>query len=326
MLNWYTKSFFVISVLIALAMSWYSMTDLAANYYYLPLWLAVLVSLAFDVGALFLGLVAVEYAKTNDSGFLAEAGTFLFVLTSIYINVSHADIASYGLPGMIMFGSAPVIAGITLKVYLHFVTRQARRESGRLVQRLPVTGKLTWLIYPKQSFSLLKVSMRQRLMSAADVVQLPEDKHNLFSGNKTTHETAIKAQATLPDMPSKAPESLSEASDKKSKALSSTGDKKPSLIDKTSDMSDDMHKAMSARTETDIDEIVYSGDIVSLPAWLPYEPTMSVSKIADKCVENGETSIANVLQYATHIKGTPANYSTVQRAVLRARAKAEGIM
>lgn len=311
MLNWYTKAFFVISVLIALAMSWYSMTDLATTYYQVPLWLSVLISLAFDVGALFLGLVSVEYAKTNDSGFLAEAGTFMFVLASIYINVSHAQVASYGLPGMVMFGSAPVIAGIALKVYLSFITRQARQESGRIVQRLPVAGKLTWFIYPKQSFSLLKVAMRHRLMSAADKLALMEDKHGLFQP-KAIDQTPVKAEASLPDMPSKAPESLPEASDNYRKALPRVADKRPETIPQ--------------RSEADIDEIVHSVERVPLPAWLPDEPTMSISKLADKCVENGETSIANVLEYARQIKGNPVNYSTVQKAVLRARAKAEGIV
>jgi hypothetical protein len=311
MLNWYTKAFFVISVLIALSMSWYSMTDLASGHYGVPLWLSVLISLAFDVGALFLGLVSVEYAKTNDSGFLAEAGTFLFVLASIYINVSHAQIALYGTPGMVMFGSAPVIAGIALKVYLNFITRQARREAGRIVQRVPVTGKLTWLIYPTQSFGLLKVAMRHRLMSAADTMELPEDKHNIFLG-KAKSQAAIKAEASVSDMPSKAPEILPEASDNTIKALPETTHNVPHQL--------------SGRSEADIDEIVYSADIVSLPGWLPREPTMSISKIADKCVENGETSIANVLQYATDIKGRSVNYATVQKAVLRARAKAEGLV
>jgi len=311
MLNWYTKAFFLISVLIALAMSWYSMTDLATNFYGVPLWLAVLVSLAFDVGALALGLVSVEYAKTNDSGFLAEAGTFAFVLASIYINVSHASIAGYGIPGMVMFGSAPVIAGIVLKVYLNFVTRQARREAGRLVERLPVTGKLTWLLYPKQSFALLRVAMQHRLMSAADVLQLPEDKHGLFD-RKALADKAQVIQATVQDMPSKAPESLPEASEIPRQALPKAEDKMPDL--------------MPARTEVDIDEIVYSGDIVSLPAWLPREPTMSISKIASKCLENGEADIRTIMDYASNIKGSPQNYSTVQKAVLRARAKAEGIV
>ncbi len=311
MLNWYTKAFFVISVLIALAMSWYSMTDLAMTYYGLPLWLSVLISLAFDVGALFLGLVSVEYAKTNDSGFLAEAGTFIFVLVSIYINVSHAQVALYGLPGMVMFGSAPVIAGIALKVYLNFVTRQARLESGRIVQRLPVAGKLTWFIYPKQSFSLLKVAMRYRLMSAADKLVLSEDRHNLFV-SKALDETPLKAQASLADMPSKAPESLPETRDNSRKALPKASDKQRETIPQ--------------RSEADIDEIVHSVGHVSLPAWLPDEPTMSVSKIAKKCVENNETNIGQVLQYATRIKGSPVNYSTVQKAVLRARGEAEGIL
>lgn len=311
MLNWYTKTFFVISVLIALAMSWYSMTDLAMTYYGLPLWLSVLISLAFDVGALFLGLVSVEYAKTNDSGFLAEAGTFVFVLVSIYINVSHAQVALYGLPGMVMFGSAPVIAGIALKVYLNFVTRQARMESGRIVQRLPVAGKLTWFIYPKQSFSLLKVAMRHRLMAAADKLVLAEDKHNLFV-SKTLEQAPVKTQASLPDMSFKAPESLSEASDNSRKALPKTPDNEVQTIPQ--------------RSEADIEEIVHSVERVSLPAWLPDEPTMSVSKIAKKCVENGETNIGTVLRYATDIKGSPVNYSTVQKAVLRARGEAEGIL
>lgn len=314
MLNWYTKTFFGITVLIALAMSWYSMTDLATDFYSVPLWLSVLVSLAFDIGALFLGLVSVEYAKTNDSGLLAEAGTFAFVLASIYINVSHASLAGFGLPGMVMFGSAPVIAGIALKVYLSFVTRQARRESGRIVQRLPVTGKLTWFFYPKQTYGLLKVAMQHRLVSAASVLELPEDRHALF-GDKAMPALKDKPeviQAQVQDMPFKAPESLPEASDNTYKALP--------RVDET------MPVNVLSRTEADIDEIVHTGDIVSLPAWLPREPTMSIAKIASKCLENNETDIRTIMKYASDIKGSPQNYSSVQKAVLRARAKAEGIV
>lgn len=307
MLNWYTKAFFGISVLIALAMSWYSMTDLATTYYQVPLWLAVMISLAFDVGALFLGLVSVEYAKTNDSGILAEVGAFLFIVASIYINVSHALAASYGLPGMVMFGSAPVIAGIALKVYLNFINRQAKREAGRLVERLPVSGKLTWMIYPKQSFGLLKVAMRHRLIQAAGKMILEEDTHNLFAnkaGIQQADQAPLKASATIEDMPDKA----LQASGKGNKA------------------SRRQAKALPVRNQADIDEIVYAEGIVNLPAWLPDEPTMSISKIVDKCVENNETDIGTVINYASRIKRTPVNYSTVQKAMFRSRSKAEGLM
>jgi hypothetical protein len=315
MLNWYTKAFFGISVLIALAMSWYSMTDLATTYYQVPLWLAVMISLAFDVGALFLGLVSVEYAKTNDSGILAEVGAFLFIVASIYINVSHALAASYGLPGMVMFGSAPVIAGIALKVYLNFINRQAKREAGRLVERLPVSGKLTWMIYPKQSFGLLKVAMRHRLIQAAGKMILEEDTHSLFAnkaGIQQADQAPLKASATIEDMPDKAP----QASGKGNKAVSSG----------TRKASGRQAKALPARNQADIDEIVYAEGIVNLPAWLPDEPTMSISKIVDKCVENNETDIGTVINYASRIKRTPVNYSTVQKAMFRSRSKAEGLM
>lgn len=311
MLNWYTKAFFVTSVLIALAMSWYSMTDLATTYYGVPLWLSVLISLAFDVGALFLGLVSVEYAKTNDSGLLAEVGAFLFIVASIYINVSHAMSASYGLPGMVMFGSAPVIAGIALKVYLNFINRQAQREAGRIVERLPVSGKLTWVIYPKQSFGLLKVAMRHRLITAAGKMVLDEDTHALFASKADTRQidkAPIKAKATVEALPDKASGPRKAGNGQGNKAK------------------DNVRKALPARTKADIDEIVLSGDIVSLPAWLPYEPTMAVSKITDKCIENEEYDLPTVISYVSLIKGSPANYSTVQKSMLRSKGKALGIV
>jgi hypothetical protein len=196
-------------------------------------------------------------------------------------------------------------------VYLNFINRQAKREAGRLVERLPVSGKLTWMIYPKQSFGLLKVAMRHRLIQAAGKMVLEEDTHGLFgnqAGIQQADQAPIKAQA----MPYKA----HQASDKGTKAVSA-GIRKAS---------GKQAKALPARNQADVDEIVYAEGIVNLPAWLPDEPTMSISKIVDKCVDNNETDIGTVINYASRIKRTPVNYSTVQKAMFRSRSRAEGLM
>jgi hypothetical protein len=297
MIRWYHWVLFGIVVLVALAMSWYSMMDLAVNGFSLPWLLSASVSVIFDVGAIFLGLMSIEYAKTQDSGAWAELGTYAFAMTSVYINVQHAVLNTYGLVGEVMFGAAPVIAAIMLKVMLSFITRQQRRASGRLVDRLPTVGVLTWFRYTGQTWNLMSVAMRKRLVDAADKLDIPEDRHSIFVGQAQVQQDIID----IPQI-----------------AVTKTEVDTQELVQDKSNSLD-----LMPRTEQDIDDIVYEGVLVNIPDWLPREKTMSLARIAEICVENGTTDIGTILSWAKDIKRSDIAYSTMYKSVQRAKQKVQ---
>lgn len=297
LIKWYGHVLFAVVTLVALSMTWYSMMDLATGQFGLPQLLSIGVSLAFDGAAVLSALFAIEYAKTADSGVLAELGTFLFIGTSVYITVQHAVLENYGLVGMVMFGAAPIIVGFIFKLYLNFLTRQARREAGRIVERLPVAGKLTWLRYPKQSFRLLSVAMQTRLVNAADRLDMPMDRHGILG------TAPVTLQATV-ETPVKDTETL--------------------LVDKGVLVQDTSNEAQQI-TETVETKQLTSGDNLSLPVWLPNEPLMSVSNLVSICVDNGVRDFGTILGYARDIKGHGINEQTVRKSLYRAIGRVEGL-
>lgn len=293
MIKWYHWGLFVIVTLVALAMSWYSMTDLTHNGFGVPWILAASVSLVFDVGGIFLGLMAIEYAKTQDNGVWVELSAFLFIAASVYINVQHAVWGDYGTVGMVVFGAAPVVTGIILKVILSFLTRQARRQAGRVVDKLPTIGVLTWVRYFKPSVRLMSLAMQHRLIQAADRLDKVEDRHSIFAGQAQVSRPAIEA-----------PETTAETLENTTPALPSVPHNSP---------------LNEPRTPEDIEEIVYMGEVLDVPKWLPREPTMSLGKIAQTCIENGQTDVGTILSWAKIIKQSDVKYGSMYKAVQRAR-------
>jgi hypothetical protein len=286
LIKWYHWILFAVVVLVALAMSWYSMMDLSTNTFSIPWLLSAGVSLAFDGGAIWLGMMSIEYAKTQDSGAWAEIWTFAFVLTSVYINVQHAVIGGFGLVGMIMFGAAPVIAGVMLKVLLSFITRQQRRTSGRLVDRLPTVGWLTWLRYRRQTWKLMSVAMQKRLVDAADKLDISSDKHAIFV-----------AQVEVPEV-------------------------KPVVIEK--DTVTELGPAIKTpqiSSETVETKQLTTGDNVSLPVWLPYEPTMTLATLVRTCMDNGVLDMETIYRHAKTLKGQDVNKLSLYKTLDREKKK-----
>lgn len=298
MIRWYHWTLFSVVVCIALVMSWYSMTDLTYNGFDIPWILSASVSLIFDLGGMFLGLMAIEYAKTQDSGFWPEVWTFAFIGASVYINVQHADMSGYGTVGMVVFGAAPVVAGVLLKVLLSFLTRQARRQAGRQVDRLPSVGLLTWARYSRASWTLMSVAMRKRLVDAGAKLDIPEDRHAIFAGQMDVQTATVETPQTFKEL---------------------TTDRTPELVHVDSKRQD----LIPVRTESDIDEIVYIGELVTIPDWLPKEPTMSLGRIAEICIENGQTDTRTILQWAKDIKHSDIKYGSMYKAVQRAKEKVQ---
>ena len=285
-LKWYYFVLFGVVTLVALSMTWWSMFDLATTTLSVPVVLAGGLSLAFDIGGVYLGLLSIEYAKTTDSGFWTELGTYLFIGTSTYIVAQHAVLAGYPTVGVVLFASAPIIVGIMLKATLNFLTRQARKQAGRVTEKLPSVGWLTWVRYFKQTWRLMSVAMQGRLVNAADKVNIVEDRHAIFG-------QGVLAGQTFKD----------SVSDTLSEPVLDSGQTKQEL------------SAPAVRKE------LTSSDNVSLPVWLPNEPTMSLGKLSKTCLDNGVLDIETVYRYALTLKGQDVNKASLSRTLSRERAK-----
>jgi hypothetical protein len=148
LLDWRGAASFGVVLVVALALSWWSLYSLAVTFYDVPQILAIGVSAAFDGAALFVADLASKYARTEDSGLATKLATYLFVGASVYLNVEHAILLNYGIPGMVLFGAPPVIAGILFELYLRFIHRTEMRANGLVPKRMPVFGKLSWMMFP----------------------------------------------------------------------------------------------------------------------------------------------------------------------------------
>ena len=282
-LPWYYLVLFGVVTLVALSMTWWSMYDLAVMTMSVPKPLAGGLSLAFDIGGVYLGLLSIDYAKTSDSGFWTELGTYLFIGVSTYIVAQHAILFDYPTAGVIMFAAAPIIVGIMLKATLNYITRNARKQAGRVTEKLPSVGWLTWIRYGKQAFKLMSVAMQGRLINAADKLDIAEDKHAIFKAPETI---VYKTEDKVQDNVLEAPETKQQLSQ--------------SLVRKE----------------------LTSSDTVSLPAWLPREPTMSLATLSRTCLDNGVMDIETVYRYALELKGQEVNKMSLSRTLSRLRTKA----
>lgn len=285
-LSWYYFVLFGVVTLVALSMTWWSMFDLAVMEMSVPVVLAAGLSLAFDIGGVYLGLLSIQYAKTSDSGFWTEFGTYLFIGTSTYIVAQHAILSGYPDAGVIMFAAAPIIVGIMLKATLNFLTRQSRKAAGRVTEKLPSVGWLTWLRYRKQTWKLMSVAMQGRLVNAADKLDIVSDRHGIFGQPSVRAETIVSKTEdkvlTETRTPDKTPQQISQPV---SKPVLTTADK------------------------------------VSLPVWLPHEPTMSLGKLSRTCLDNGVSDIETVFRYAVLLKGQDVNKMSLSRTLHREKTK-----
>jgi hypothetical protein len=277
-LEWYYFVLFGVVTLVALSMTWWSMFDLGVHTLSVPAVLAGGLSLAFDLGGVYLGGLSIKYARTSDSGFWTELGAFVFIGTSTYIVSQHAVLLGYPTAGIVMFAAAPVIVGIMLKATLNFLTRQARREAGRVTEKLPSVGWLTWVRYMPQAWRLMSVAMQGRLVNAADKLEIAPDRHAIFSKGVLGSETIVEA---------------------------------PVLEEKNTvqQLSQPVRPALT------------TADRVSLPAWLPHEPTMSFGKLVRTCLDNGVLDLETIYRYALTLKGQEVNKMSLSRTLSREKAK-----
>ena len=235
-LDWRGSVSFGIVLIVALALSWWSLYSLAVTFYGVPQILAIGVSAAFDGAALFVADLASKYARTEDSGLATKLATYLFVGASVYLNVEHAMLLSYGIPGMVLFGAPPVIAGILFELYLRFIHRSEMRAMGLVPKRMPVFGKISWLIFPGKTFGGFKDVVFFRLNEAVKNVtgqEVTRDKRRRTKKDKSSDKTF---SVTSPDVPvtDKVTESVPVTKDKvtsvRTKSVTMTSDKSVSAL------------------------------------------------------------------------------------------------
>jgi hypothetical protein len=269
------------------------MFDLGVHTLSVPVLIAAIVSLIFDLGGVYLGLLSIQYARTQDSGFWTELGTFAFIAASTYIVIQHGVIEGYPSAGVFMFAAAPIVLGILLKATLNYLNRQQRRNSGRITEKLPSVGWLTWVRYMPQTWKLMSVAMQGRLINAADKLTMPEDRHGIFGQGQPVLKASVKAPEIVQDKTEVKMPEVVYAEDKKQYQLSEPV----------------QHPALT------------SGDKPVLPVWLPHEPLMSLGTLARTCLDNGVMDNETIYRYAVQLKGQDVNKASLVRTIGREKKK-----
>lgn len=188
-------------LIIALAISWWSLFTLALSFG-MPMLLAIGVSIAFDGAALFFAGMTDKYAMADDNGVFPKTATYLMIGLSVVLNVMHAIQLALPMSGVIMFGAASVIAGLIFEVHLRYVHRKALKEKGRVLDKLPLTGLLAFLVHPVAAFRVHNKALKKRLYTAATTVSDYDETSDIFTKRQKTTETkpkTIKATATRQD-------------------------------------------------------------------------------------------------------------------------------
>uniref|UniRef100_A0AAU2A7A2 DUF2637 domain-containing protein n=1 Tax=Streptomyces sp. NBC_00093 TaxID=2975649 RepID=A0AAU2A7A2_9ACTN len=192
-----SKTAFGLVLIVALALSWWSLSTLAIESYGVPEFLAYGISVAFDGAALVCADLASKYARSPDSGAGPRLATYGLIASSVFLNVSHAQMRGYGAAGQVLFGAPPVIAGVLFELALKWEHRQSLRARGRVAEAMPVFGKLSWLVFPLMTWKGFRRVLRGRL----------EDN---VSRAVPTQETAARHQDSPSETP-RQPETPSEA-------------------------------------------------------------------------------------------------------------------
>lgn len=303
-LKWVIVGITILVGLVTLVMSWYSMMDLATTTFHAPSWLAAFVSLAFDGGAIALLLITVVNALKGESSVLVEMFGYLFIAGSCYINVTHADVTGMGLPGMIMFGAAPIILAIVFKFFVHNATRDYRRREGLLKERIPNAGLLAWVFKTSAAWSLFNKSLDNRINKAATQLKYvaPVTKEDATDNRDMLH--VATSVGVTPDATRNVTKSVT--SKPVTKALPATAS-----VTKPEDVALVTKQPMG-----------FVAPNVTLPEWLPVTK-MSDATFATLCVTNGVTDSGHATKLRALQTGTEVKPGSIRTAMSRAKPKGE---
>lgn len=175
--------FFILAV--AMLLSGWSLTNLGLDYG-MPLPFAVLISAAIDGAGIMAGYRANTYARSPYSGMGPKAITFGLVGVSAWLNANHAMMLGYGIPGAILFAAPAVILGFLLDMELKWTGKEELIKNGHVLERLPIFGRLAWVLFPGRTFKGLKTVVRSRLDSAVNGF---EKRQEVSEPKQESHDT-----------------------------------------------------------------------------------------------------------------------------------------
>jgi hypothetical protein len=149
-LTYVSRFGWVVVLLAAFGISWWSLFELAKGYG-MPVILAAVVSLVFDGAALIVAHLSHQYALSQDSGAGPRVVLIGVLAGSVFLNWKHAQAMGFGLPASIMFAAPAAVAILLFELQTGWDSRQARRANGRVSDPLPVIGRWGWIFHPVQS-------------------------------------------------------------------------------------------------------------------------------------------------------------------------------
>jgi hypothetical protein len=283
------RGIFYLILVAAMLLSGWSLTTLGMSYG-MPKGVAVLISAALDGVAIYCGYTSNRYAKTQYSGAWPKILTYAFVFASAWLNWQHAALLGYEVAGQVLFAIPSLGVGALHNLELAWTSKEEKAKQGHMLERLPVFGKLAWVLFPGKTFKGLKTVVKTRFESS---VKTFEDKHQtktldeVFEEDKTIVED--KTQRVLED---KTPVKTVKTEDKKAA--------KTKTVEKTK----------VAKTRTELAEAY--PDVDALDA------DLSINKIVLTLWGGGMKDRDELVAEASRIKGTTVTKNTVNRYLSRA--------
>jgi hypothetical protein len=186
--------FFILTV--AMLLSAWSLTTLGMSYG-MPVGFAVLISAAIDGAGVMAGYRASTYARSPYSGLGPKVITYGLVGISAYLNANHALMLGYGTVGAILFAAPAVIVGVLLDMELKWTGKEELVRNGHVLERLPIFGRLAWVLFPGATFKGLKTVVRSRLDSAVNGF---EARQEVTTGTTETVVVTIDRDDSRDDM------------------------------------------------------------------------------------------------------------------------------
>jgi hypothetical protein len=191
---------------------------------------------------------------------------------------------SYGVPGMVLFGAPPVIAGILFELYLRFIHRSEMRSMGLVPKRMPVFGRISWLIFPGKTFGGFKDVVFFRLNEVVTNVTGQEVTRDKRKSDKVTKRDRTFSVMS-PDVP------VSDTvPDKMTKLVTMSPDK---VTDDTGHVTKPVTKSVTMTKDK------------------------SVSSLVRELWTKGVTDRTELHKQICDIKGTTVPVNTVNKAVSR---------
>lgn len=142
---------FFIAIGIAVGMSGWSLYGFAMLMGF-PKLLAVVSFIAYDIAAIVLGSLAIEYAKSEHSGFNTRFFTYMFIALSAAFNIYHAYLLHLSIMGMAFYGLPSISAGILFEQILAFENKASLAKRGRILTPMPVVSKFMMIVHPLKTF------------------------------------------------------------------------------------------------------------------------------------------------------------------------------